>query len=144
MFMAGPKKSVALRIARMRQDNSLASAPPPAIYANAPMKSRRVGKSGAVHIPELAHGVRVNYMQVDAETFVVSSRPESEVRAIASKMPTASPSPFAALSDSLRGRRFEFATSRDRVGFHGAPRVAEASDDDVLVAYDLRPSRRVR
>jgi hypothetical protein len=142
--MAENPKTVNKRIARMRQDNSFATAPPAAIFADAPVKNRLVGKSGSLHIPELAKGVRVNYLQVNAETFVISSRSESELRTIAAGIPKESASPFASVSNMLRGRKFELATSRDHATFQGSVKVPAVNDDELLKSVEIEPARRVR
>ncbi len=139
-----PSKTASTRIARMRQDNSLSSAPPPAIIAEAPVRNRLVGKSGSLHIPELAKGVRVNYLQVNSETFVVSLRSENELRTIAAGIPKDSVSPFASVSNMLRGKKFELATSRSHAAFEGFVNVPQVNDDDLLDSTEVPPARRMR
>lgn len=143
--MPKPKKNIAQRLVRMRQDNPLvASAPPPAIHADAPVKQRRVAKNGSIYISEFAFGVRVNVLRIDPETIVVSSRPEGEVRAIAASIPKGAASAFAALSASFRGRRFELATTRTHSEYTGPVRLPVVNDEDVLDQSDTERTHRVR
>lgn len=142
--MAKPKTDITRRLAGMRQDNPLvASAPPPAIRCDAPVKNRRVAKNGSIYIAEFEAGIRVNVLRVDPETVVVSSRPEIEVRAIAASIPQAAASPYAALSASLRGRKFELAATRKHSGFTELIRVPEGAED-VVDQLGAQRTKRLR
>jgi hypothetical protein len=144
-------KTYADRIARLQQRNFLpATASPPAIYVRAPisMKQRRVGKAGSVTIGGgLAQGVKVIVAEVDPQTYVVSARSEPEVRALAESLPRPAVSPFAALSESLKGRNHDIYNApspRPRGPFVGLSAVPEISDEDVLRGADVRRTRRTR
>jgi hypothetical protein len=144
-------KTYSDRIARVRQRNCLpAAASPPAIYVRAPisMKQRRVGKAGSVTIGGgLAQGVKVIVAEVDSQTYVVSARSEPEVRALAESLPRPAVSPFAALSDSLKGRKHDIygaGSPRPRGPYVGPSAVPEVSDEDVLRGADVRRTRRMR
>lgn len=135
------------RIARMRRQNPLPAAAPPALYAHAPImaKQRRVGKAGSVTIGAgLAQGVKVTVVELDRQTYIVSSRPMDEVQKIAAGMPRAAASPFAALSDSLKGRKHDLSGTRQRGPYAGPITMPSASDEDVLRNANVQRTRRVR
>lgn len=144
ILMPKKKLSDAQRLARLRQDNPIASAPPPAIYADAPVNNRKVAQNGSISMSEFAPGIRVNVVRIDGETVVVSSRPPGEVRVIAANMPKAASSPFSALSASVRGRKFELATTRTHAAYAGPVRVPQVSDQEVFDASDTERTHRVR
>jgi len=120
------------RMALLRQDNPLCAAGPPlAMYAAAPAKQRRVGKSGAVHISEFSKGSQVTVVQVEAQTVLVSLRPEREVRELAASIPTPTRSPFEALSSAIRGRTYPADPKRVRGAYIGSTSVAPLDAEDI-------------
>jgi len=132
------------RVARLRQDNAIAVPAPQAVYSEAPVRHRKVGKSGAVHIAGLAQGIRVNVLQVEPQTFVVSMRPEREIRELASTMPLAAQSKFAALADVIRGRSYPTTVVRERGTYVGRIAVPPITDEDIVNDSDDTRTRRVR
>jgi hypothetical protein len=144
--MPRDKHSADDRVSRLRQENPLpATALPPACYAAAAdVKLRRVGKSGAVHISGLPQGVNVKVLTVDQQTYMVSTRPEDEVREMAAKIPPVAMSPFAALSASLHGRKRNMETTRVRGEYTGLAIVPPISDEQVLARADVQRAKRQR
>jgi len=157
--MTDQDRAYAQRIARMRQHNFLpAAAPPPAIYQRAippaavaserltlAVKHRKVGKAGSVTIGSgLSPGIRVAVLELDRQTYVVSSRSEADLRKIVASVPRAVSSPFAILSESLRGRKHDLSGARPRGSYTGPVEMPIVSDEDVLRDANVQRTRRVR
>lgn len=140
-----PNSSKPRRVTEIRRDNPVAL--PPAHYQPAPhrISSHKVGKSGAIHIASLPRGANVNVVQVDEETFVVSSRPESDLRELAQNMPKTKASPFAKISLELRGLKHDFDQSQARIRRpYAGPLDLDIIDDETALAGadTSRSSRR--
>jgi len=129
--------------ARAKRQNSLACAFPPAIIDK--LIQRKVQKGGSVTLSsDLRPGIRVNVARIDESTFVVSSRPAPEIQTILRTMPKRSTSPFAALSERLRGQAHDIPATRSRPAFTAAPIVPEISDEQALSGAIIRRSERTR
>jgi hypothetical protein len=85
----------------VKKDHPIATPPPP--FVERAIFSRKVQKGGGISIRQLRQGTKVNLVQVDELTFLVSGRPPSEVQELVDRLPAAAASPYAALSAATRG-----------------------------------------
>lgn len=134
---------------KVRRKNAIGAAPPPAIIEPAPHErfaviERTVTKNGAISIKGLRQGSKVNVLQIDDLTFMVSGRPPDEICRLAANIPVSAPSPFAAMSDQLRGQPHAVDATRLRHPFVGETVVPALSDDLALASGDLRRTQRLR
>ena len=138
--MTKPKDpSTEIRISRLRQEKAVPTAvAPPA----SPVRHRRVGKAGAVHISGLRPGVTVKVISVDVGTYLVSVLPEQQVRELAASIPRGVGSPFAALSASLESRTLNFESPRVRGDYRSQESLPNLADSEILANADTRRTRR--
>lgn len=135
---------------RVRQKNAIGAAPPPAIvhpYSHADAYAviqRKVMTNGTISLSRLRQGSRVNVLQIDEQTFIVSSRPAHEVQQMAQQLPTPPQSPFAELSAQLRGQPHDAPEVRTRHEYTGPISVPSIVDDAALRRADLSKSQRSR
>ncbi len=128
-----------------RQDNPVAC--PPAIVEPTPatiVRSKKVGKSGAVYLSGLAVGTSVNVAILDSATYIVSSRPADELRALTARIPPAPASPFAALAKLVEGRRHDSVAPRIRSPYTGPDALGLEDSDDDEAGLEVSRSRRRR
>jgi hypothetical protein len=126
-----------------RKHNSLAAACPPAIFDK--LIQRKVQKGGSVTLSaDLQRGVKATVARVNETTFVVSTGPISQIQAILEDLPKSTPSPFAALSERLRGQKHEIATSRSRPAFIAGTAVPDLSDEEAMRDAITERSSRTR
>jgi len=135
----------------IRQRNGIGTAPPPAITSPAPgaqgdyvFIQRKVQKGGTISLTRLTQGSRVNVVQLDDQTFVVSARPQSDVKKLLAHIPPSTPSPYAALSQQVQGRPHQVEEIRVRHGYSGPISFPEISDEVAMALSSVERTRRVR
>lgn len=131
-----PKKIV-------KKENPIASAPPPIVERS--IVTRRVQKGGAVSISQsLRQGTRVNLLQIDEQTFIVSGLPATELHELAGQFPSPASSPYAALSARIRGNLNTIQETRVRRDAPSESDFQPLSDENVLRSANLQRTSRKR
>jgi len=136
-------------VKKVRRKNAIGALPPAVASVSAAvsqfsMVQRKVTKNGAISIASLRQGSKVNVLQIDELTFIVSGRPEAEVQELAATLPVQAPSPFAALSEKLRGKPHSGDPMRIRHAFTGDIEVPSVDDETALAVANIRRAQRAR
>lgn len=126
---------------RIKKENPIAAAPPPIVERV--VVTRKVQKGGTVSIRSLRQGTRVNLLQIDEQTFLVSGLPATELHELAGQFPLPMSSPYAALSARIRGKLNAIDETRVRTNTTPELDFQPLPDEKVLSIASLqRPSRK--